>query len=128
MALSLPDYVPQDRRAALARGEPLPDRAHGSALFADISGFTPLTEKLAQQFGARRGTEEFTQRMNLVYDALISAVEQHAGSVVNFAGDAIICWFDDLTPFSPFPRKEGGQSRTNSRSDDLASADISGAR
>ena len=36
-------YIPMDRRLALARGEPLPDRTHGAALFADISGFTPLT-------------------------------------------------------------------------------------
>ncbi len=36
-------YLPIDRRRALARGATLPDRTRGAALFADISGFTPLT-------------------------------------------------------------------------------------
>ena len=39
--MTLYAYLPQDCLLAFARGETLPDRAHGSALFADISGFTP---------------------------------------------------------------------------------------
>jgi tetratricopeptide (TPR) repeat protein len=42
----LSSYLPQDRRIALARGIALPEQASGAALFADISGFTPLTEAL----------------------------------------------------------------------------------
>jgi class 3 adenylate cyclase/tetratricopeptide (TPR) repeat protein len=64
-------------------------------LFADISGFTALTEQLTATLGARRGIEEFTRRINAVYDALIGAVERYGGSVIGFAGDAITCWFDD---------------------------------
>jgi class 3 adenylate cyclase len=41
MTANLSAYLPQDRRRALARGESLPDRTTGTALFADISGFTP---------------------------------------------------------------------------------------
>lgn len=37
-------YLPAGRVQALARGETLPDRTQGTALFADISGFTPLEE------------------------------------------------------------------------------------
>ncbi len=88
-------YLPADRLWYLARGEVLPDRTHGAALFADISGFTPLTERLTQQLGARRGIEELARRINQVYDALIGSVEQYGGSVISFAGDAITCWFDD---------------------------------
>jgi len=40
MDTALAAYLPQDRCAALARGEPLPEHTHGTALFADISGFT----------------------------------------------------------------------------------------
>ena len=36
-------YLPMDRRHALADGRALPEHTHGAALFADISGFTPLT-------------------------------------------------------------------------------------
>ncbi len=63
-------YLPEDRLRALERGKTLPDRTQGSALFADISGFTPLAEQLTQQLGARRGNEELTRRINAVYDAL----------------------------------------------------------
>ncbi len=34
-------YLPIDRRHALATGRPLPDRAQGAVLMADIAGFTP---------------------------------------------------------------------------------------
>jgi class 3 adenylate cyclase len=88
-------YLSQDRLRALARGETLPDRAHGSALFADISGFTALTEGLRESLGARRGAEELTKTLGAVYSALISQIEKFGGSVIAFAGDAALCWFDD---------------------------------
>ena len=78
----------------MAARRTLPAHTHGSALFADISGFTPLTEALARQLGQRRGAEVLTQQLNQVYSALISAVEAANGSVIGFSGDAITCWFD----------------------------------
>jgi adenylate cyclase len=92
---NLATYLPQDRRRALARGENLPDRAHGSVLFADISGFTPFTEALRHAYGARRGAEELTNHLDTVYTALIAEVERYGGSVTGFSGDAITCWFGD---------------------------------
>jgi class 3 adenylate cyclase/predicted ATPase len=83
-----------DRRQAMARGEPLPERTQGAALFADISGFTPLTEALTRTLGPQRGAEELTRQLNLVYDALIAEVDRYGGSVLSFSGDAITCWFD----------------------------------
>ena len=87
-------YIPMDRRQALARGESLPDRTRGTALYADISGFTPLTEELVRSLGPQRGAEELTRHLNAVYDALITELHNYAGSVVSFNGDAILCWFD----------------------------------
>src|SRR5436190_5232346 len=87
-------YVPIDRRLTMERGGSIPDRAHGAALFADISGFTPLTEALSRALGPRRGVEELTGHLNQVYDALINEVHRYGGSVIAFAGDAITCWFD----------------------------------
>ena len=54
---NLSAYLPQDRLRALSRGESLPDRATGAALFADISGFTPLTAALSKELGRKRGAE-----------------------------------------------------------------------
>src|SRR5690242_8902365 len=75
MDSSLASYLPQDRRVALARGATLPEHTHGAALFADISGFTPLTEALDRALGARRGAEALTRQLNMVYDALITEVD-----------------------------------------------------
>jgi class 3 adenylate cyclase len=88
---SLSRYLAQDRLCALARGAALLDRAAGSALFVDVSGFTPLTERLTQALGARRGIETLTQRINAVYAALIDEAERFGGSVIGFAGDAMTC-------------------------------------
>jgi len=86
-------YVAQDRLGALARGEALPEHTEGSALFADIDGFTPLTERLVRELGARLGAEELARRVDAVYEVLIAACEAEGGSVVGFAGDALTCWF-----------------------------------
>ncbi|HLB50469.1 MAG TPA: adenylate/guanylate cyclase domain-containing protein, partial [Anaerolineales bacterium] len=96
-------YLPVDRAHALARGETLPSRTQGAVLFADISGFTPLTEALARQFGPRRGAEELTRRLNQVYDALVAEIHRHGGSVIGFSGDAMTCWFDE--------KAEGGRMK-----------------
>ena len=86
--------IPQDRRAAIAFGKDLPESVQGAALFADISGFTPLTEALTEALGLRRGAEELPLHLNAIYDALIGEVDRFGGSVISFAGDAITCWFD----------------------------------
>ncbi|MEZ4629719.1 MAG: adenylate/guanylate cyclase domain-containing protein [Deinococcales bacterium] len=101
----LRSYLPQDRYRALCQrsltsegialtGE-LPSESSGSVLFADISGFTPLTERLVNLWGSRRGAEYLSTQLNRVYEALIGEVETHGGSVVAFAGDAISCYFAD---------------------------------
>ena len=87
-------YIPEDRRQAMARGETLPDRTTGAALFADLSGFTPMTEALTRAYGPHRGAEELTRQLGLVFGALIHQVDAHRGAVIGFSGDAITCWFD----------------------------------
>src|SRR5918998_3185047 len=87
-------YIPVDRRLALLRSADLPERSAGAALFADISGFTPLTDALVRVLGPQRGAEELPYQLNRVYDALIAEVDRFGGSVIGFSGDAITCWFD----------------------------------
>ena len=87
-------YIARDRRRALASGVELPDRVAGSGLFADISGFTPLTEALAKELGAQRGAEELTINIGRVFRAVIGELDQFGGDVIYFAGDAITCWID----------------------------------
>ncbi|MBN1922944.1 MAG: tetratricopeptide repeat protein [Anaerolineae bacterium] len=90
-------FVPVDRRHALYQGTPLPDRTHGAALFADISGFTPLTAALAAELGRQRGAEVVLDYLNPIYEALISELHTYHGSVIGFAGDSITCWIAEET-------------------------------
>ena len=87
-------YLASDRRRAVAEGRSLPDRAHGAAVFADISGFTPLTEALARELGPQHGAEELTVHLDRIFHEVIGDIHRHDGDVIYFAGDAIICWFD----------------------------------
>ena len=92
--MALHAYIPQDRLRALVRGQAMPQHCEGTVLFADIAGFTALTEALTQGQGQRRGVEELTRRINAVHQALIAEIERCGGSVVALAGDGLTCWFD----------------------------------
>ncbi len=57
-------------------------------LFADISGFTALTEKLAEQ--GPGGMEQLTQILNAYFGHLIATIDSHGGDIIKFAGDAML--------------------------------------
>ena len=102
-------FVPRGRRIALATGAALPEQDTGVCLFADISGFTPLTESLQTSLGPQQGAEALTEAINKVFEALIAQVHRHGGDVLGFAGDAISCWFPDRPPASPRPEQAAGR-------------------
>ena len=87
-------YIARDRRRALAEGRDLPDRVEGAAIFADVSGFTPLTEALAAELGPQRGAEELTANLGRVFHAVIAELDAYGGDVIYFSGDAVTCWID----------------------------------
>jgi adenylate cyclase len=87
-------YIARDRRRALAEHREMPDRVRGAGLFADISGFTPLTEALASELGSQRGSEELTGHLGRVFHAVIGELDRFGGDVIYFSGDAITCWLD----------------------------------
>src|SRR5262249_46442221 len=60
----------------------------GAVLFADISGFTALTERLAEH--GRSGAEELTQILDDYFGRIIEVVTAHGGDVIKFAGDALL--------------------------------------
>ena len=91
---SLVPYMPIDRRHALAQGRELGDRTTGTALFADVSGFTALTGTLMRELGQKRGAEEVLVYLNPVFDSLIGELHLYGGVVIGFAGDSITCWLE----------------------------------
>jgi class 3 adenylate cyclase/tetratricopeptide (TPR) repeat protein len=88
----LSPYLPR-----LVRGwslEPDAPRARtldGSLVSVDISGFTALSEQLAQK--GREGAEELVRTISDVFARLIDAAERHGGDVLKFRGDALLLLF-----------------------------------
>jgi class 3 adenylate cyclase/tetratricopeptide (TPR) repeat protein len=75
-----------DRREPLV--EPESERFPAAVLFADISGFTALTERLAGT--GPNGVEELTELLNDCFGELVELVGAHGGEVAKFAGDALL--------------------------------------
>jgi class 3 adenylate cyclase/tetratricopeptide (TPR) repeat protein len=62
-----------------------------SLLFADISGFTAMSERLAKL--GKVGAEELQAAINQVFARLLAVVEAQGGDVVKFGGDALFVLF-----------------------------------
>lgn len=63
----------------------------GSLLFADISGFTELTEKLGTR--GKKGTEDLTDLLNMYFDSMFTIIREYGGSIISSAGDSILARF-----------------------------------
>jgi class 3 adenylate cyclase/tetratricopeptide (TPR) repeat protein len=68
--------------------EPVSFTVPAAVLFADISGFTNLADRLAKR--GPDGAEALSVILNDVFDELISLITVLGGDVVIFAGDALI--------------------------------------
>jgi class 3 adenylate cyclase/tetratricopeptide (TPR) repeat protein len=96
---TLASYVPTliTRRLAVDPAPitaPTSETLPAAVLFADISGFTALTEHLAQKGPA--GAEELTQHLNTYFGQLIDLIALYGGDIVKFAGDALIALWPAL--------------------------------
>jgi class 3 adenylate cyclase/tetratricopeptide (TPR) repeat protein len=69
----------------------VPARVSAAVLFADIAGFTRISEALASS--GRHGAEELNQLLCGYFGQVIEQVVGHGGSVVRFAGDAVLAVF-----------------------------------
>lgn len=65
---------------------------YGGCLFADISGFTTLSEKFAK-FG-NEGTEVLTKIINNFFEKLYIEIKKYNGDIIRFAGDAITVFYE----------------------------------
>jgi len=63
----------------------------GTLLFADISGFTAISEKLSRI--GREGAEEVTGIVNRYFSAMLDLLRQHRGQLIKFGGDALFGLF-----------------------------------
>lgn len=63
----------------------------GTLVFFDISGFTPLTERLA--INGKIGGEELTDVLGHVFGGLLDAAQRFGGHTLKFGGDAVLLHF-----------------------------------
>ena len=63
----------------------------GSLVFADISGFTKLSEKLAKL--GTVGAEEMADAITKCFTDLLSVAYEQDGSLLKFGGDALLLLF-----------------------------------
>ena len=102
-------FVPQIYRQSILNNKTQPDKSLGAVLFADISGFTKLTRLMSHQLGRQKGAEALLAQINPVYQSIINELHQYSGSVINFVGDGILCWFDD--EHGPTSKKKRGSKQ-----------------
>jgi class 3 adenylate cyclase/tetratricopeptide (TPR) repeat protein len=87
-------YLPRLTLEWIARH---PSRRHvdvdASMVFVDVSGFTKLSERLAQK--GRVGAEELTDLIGSCFTRLLAGAYAEGGSLVKFGGDALLLLFRD---------------------------------
>lgn len=87
---TLQSYVPELVRRR-ARDVPIPERGgyryEAAVLFADMSGFTALTEMLASR---QDGAEEISRVLNAYFGRISDLVSAHGGDLLRLAGDAAV--------------------------------------
>jgi class 3 adenylate cyclase/tetratricopeptide (TPR) repeat protein len=87
----LPRPVVEQQLDAPKLGQVRGEYWEGSLLFADLSGFTALSESLSLL--GTRGAEEITRIVNDLFTALLVDVERYGGVLVKFGGDALTAFF-----------------------------------
>lgn len=63
----------------------------GTLVFADVSGFTALTEKLSRR--GRIGAEEIVETLNRVFGPMLRIASARGGELLKFGGDALLFLF-----------------------------------
>jgi len=79
------------RRLATSR-EDLVQNLDGTLVFADVSGFTRLSERLARV--GEEGAEQLVDTINACFSALLADAYANGGTLLKFGGDALLLWFE----------------------------------
>lgn len=65
---------------------------YGAVLFADVSGFTAMSEKLSVL--GKEGAEEITHIVNNYFSTMLEINDEHGGDLLKFGGDALLIFFE----------------------------------
>ncbi|HEY3604075.1 MAG TPA: adenylate/guanylate cyclase domain-containing protein, partial [Sporichthyaceae bacterium] len=87
------EYVPRGVLRHLATEPFRPVRSlRGSMMFADLSGFTKLSERLQRR--GPEGAELLVGTVNGVFEHLLRVAYDNGGSLIKFGGDALLLFFE----------------------------------
>ena len=92
-------FVPTRLAAYLAKPVVEPDsngRLSGAVVFADIVGFTALTERFAHS--GEEGLEKLSEVLNTTFANYVEEVRRSGGEVAVFAGDAFLAYWVAKAP------------------------------
>ncbi len=64
---------------------------NGTLVFADVSGFTAMSEQLSEL--GKEGAEEITLLVNDFFERMVGISRMHGGDLIKFGGDALILLF-----------------------------------
>jgi predicted ATPase/class 3 adenylate cyclase len=96
LAATWRSYLPKHVLELLLSAEsvsnpPITQRVNAVILYADVAGFTAMAESLASS--GTYGTEQLTRVINRWFEVTADAIADSGGSVVDFAGDALVGMF-----------------------------------
>ena len=80
----------------------------GTLVFADVSGFTALTEKLSRR--GRIGAEEIVETLNRVFGPMLRIAGTGGGELLKFGGDALLVPLHRPGPHRAGVRRGGGDA------------------
>ena len=81
--------------------------------FVDVSGFTALSERLAEQ--GRAGAEEITELLGTYFAELLADAYTEEGSLLKFGGDALLLFFEGEDHALRAARAAAAMGRTSRR-------------
>jgi class 3 adenylate cyclase/tetratricopeptide (TPR) repeat protein len=90
------DLAPYSPRLLLEWEHASPDLRHraieGTLVFADVSGFTRLSERLAAVAG-KAGAEELADIIGALFGDLLTVAGRRGGEMLKYGGDAVLVFF-----------------------------------
>lgn len=87
----IPAHIVKEKLSNLIPGLTHGKIIQGGLLFADVSGFTALTEGFAEEGLA--GAEKVTQIINHFFSDMIDVLSWSGGILLKFAGDALLVYY-----------------------------------
>ncbi len=82
----IPHFIHENYKAGQLTGQ-----FQAAAIFADVSGFTPMTEALMKH--GKEGAEALSHLVINIFEPMVEAIYKRGGFIAGFAGDALTAIF-----------------------------------